>query len=224
MIFAIDDPLSKVALVTSVAAVIVPAVWWVSRRVRRTIEEQLNQRTEDRQLSADIQELKNTAAHLSEALITHMNSEERTNTTIENLGNELLRRLTDLERGIKGNQVHMMKALMSADPIPTMLWEVRKGSYDLLWANRAYLDLTGLSINEAKAGGVWLAVEASEREIVKAGSESVGQSAEDYSGEFTMVDPKTQEVKGLVHVEGHYIQGTSPDTYFYLSTLNLNWK
>jgi len=223
VIFA-ADPLSNVALVVSTAAVIVPAAWWVVRRVQKTIRAQLQEELSRDQLAADMAELKETSKRLSEALVTHMNSEERTNNNIENLGNELLMRLTNLEMGIKGNQVHMMKALMSADPIPTLLWEVRKGSYDLLWANRAYLDLTGLSINEAKAGGVWLAVEASEREIVKAGSEEAGQAAEDYSGEFTMVDPKTQEVKGPVHVEGHYIQGAAPDTYFYLSTLALSWK
>ena len=223
MIFAIDDPLSKVALVASTAAVIVPAAWWVARRVQRTIKDQLTEQLAKQQVAEDIAEFKSTLTKLSAALIDHMDSEERTNNNIENLGNHLLGKMADIEKSIKGNQVHMMKALMSADPIPTMLWEAREGHYELLWANRAYLDETGLTINEAKAGGVWLTVEASEREIVKAGSEAVGQDAEDYTGEFTMVDPKTQEVKGPVHVEGHYIQGTG-DTWFYLSTLTVSWK
>lgn len=223
MIFA-ADPLSNVALVASIGAVIVPAAWWTVRHVRKTIESQLHEQLSKQQLTTDIFELKETSKKLSDALIDHMNSEDRTNTNIENLGNELLRKLSDLEVGIKGNQVHMMKALMSADPIPTLLWEVRRGEYDLLWANRAYLNETGLTINEAKAGGVWLAVDAEEREIVKAGSEEVGQAAEDYSGEFTMVDPKTQIAKGPVHVEGHFIQGTDPGSYFYLTTLALSWK
>ena len=219
MIFATAlDPLQNVALVASVAAVIVPAAWWVVRRIRISIESQLKEQTQAREVADKIVDLEGTLGSLDNALRGHMASEDRTNAKIEDLGLELISKLGDLESGIKNNQVHMMKALMAADEIPTQLWEVSEDDYHLVWANKAYLDLSGLSLAEARTDAVWLTVDALEREVVRKGSEEVGQSREDYSAEFNMVDPKTQGPIGLMHVEGHFIHGTG-EHYFYLTTL-----
>ena len=218
MIFAANEALSNIGIIASVGAVIVPAAWWVARQTKKSVIRGLADQTEARDAKNKLLDLEGTLTSLDSALRSHMNAEDRTNGKIENLGNELLGKLADLESGIKGNQAHMMKALMAADPIPTQLWEVRPGHYDLLWANRAYLDLVSLTLAEAKNGGVWLAVDLKDRSLVRLASEGVGQAGEDYAGTFMLVNPHTQEPIGQMNVEGHFIQGVG-DHYFYLTTL-----
>ena len=81
--------------------------------------------------------------------------------------------------------------------------------------------MVGLSLSEAIAGGVWLTIEESEREIIKAAAETQAQMREDYVGEYMLMNPKTHQPIGKVYAEGNYIAGSRPDTWFYLNTVQL---
>lgn len=210
--------LSQLGIIVSIAAVIVPAVWWVAHRVRSSIRSELIQQLEASSRDAQVKELTDTLNSLDAALRVHMQSEEETNSKIEALGRGLVSQLRKLESNLSANQVNMLKAVMTHGETPTLLHEVWPGGYQMLWANRSYLTLAGLTMAEALAGGEWLAIEESERELVKAAAEHAGQTGQDYDGEYTLVNAKTQKLIGCFEAHGHYLQG--PDDHgFYLSML-----
>lgn len=213
--------LSQLALITSIAVVMVPAAWWVVRKIQGSVRMQIAEQNDQRIADDRLGQFETTLSRLNEALLDHMSSEDVTNKRIEQLGRDLIYRLESLETSVKRNQVHMMKALAASDTVPTMLYEVEHQEYKLLWANRAYLTLVGLSLSEAIAGGVWLTIEESEREIIKAAAETQAQMREDYVGEYMLMNPKTHQPIGKVYAEGNYIAGSRPDTWFYLNTVQL---
>lgn len=210
--------LSQLGIIVSIAAVLVPAVWWAARSVKASIRSELVQQLEDSNRDIQVKELTDTLNNLDAALRVHMQSEEETNSKIEALGQGLVTQLRQLEMHISANQVNLLKAVMTHGDAPTLLHEVWSGGYQMLWANRSYLALAGLTMAEALAGGEWLAIEESERGLVKAAAEHAGQTGQDYDGEYTLVNAKTQEVIGCYEAHGHYLQG--PNNHgFYLSTL-----
>lgn len=213
--------LSQLALITSIAVVMVPAAWWVVRKIQGSVRVQIAEQNDQRIADDRLGQFEMTLTRLNEALLDHMSSEDVTNKRIEQLGRDLIYRLESLETSVKHNQVHMMKALAASDTVPTMLYEVEHGENRLLWANRAYLQLVGLSLSEAIGGGVWLTIDESEREIIRAAAEAQAQMREDYVGEYTLVNPKTHTLIGKVYAEGNYIAGSRPDTWFYLNTVQL---
>ena len=213
--------LSQLALITSIAVVMVPAAWWVVRKIQGSVRVQIAEQNDQRIADDRLGQFEMTLTRLNEALLDHMSSEDVTNKRIEQLGRDLIYRLESLETSVQRNQVHMMKALAASDTVPTMLYEVEHGENRLLWANRAYLKLVGLTLSEAIGGGVWLAIDESERDIVRAAAETQAQLREDYVSEYTLVNPKTHTVIGKVYAEGNYIAGSRPDTWFYLNTVQL---
>jgi PAS domain-containing protein len=218
LLAAASQTLSQVGIIVSIAAVIVPAAWWVAHRVKSGVRAEFAQQLKERATDTRVEELTATLSSLDTALRAHMSSEEETNARIEALGVDLVNQLENLEHHISTNQVNIMKAVMASGDTPAMLHEVWEGGYEMLWANRAYLRLIGLTMAEVLAGGEWLSIEESERDIVRHAAEHAGQRAEDYDGEYTLVKAKTQEVVGRYSAHGHCLKGPNDHSYF-LSTL-----
>lgn len=218
LLLAASATLSQAGIIVSIAAVIVPAAWWVAHRVKNSVRAEFAQQLKEQTTDTRIEELTTTLSNLDTALRAHMGSEEETNAKIEALGIDLVAQLENLEQHISTNQVNIMKAVMASGDTPAMLHEVWTGGYEMLWANRSYLQLIGLTMAEVLAGGEWLGVEASERDIIRHAAENAGQHAEDYDGEYTLVKAKTQEVVGRYAAHGHCLKGPNDHSYF-LSTL-----
>lgn len=217
-LLAVSATLSQLGIIVSIAAVIVPAAWWVAHRVKTGVRAEFAQQLKEQATDTRIEELTSTLSNLDTALRAHMGSEEETNAKIEALGIDLVTQLENLERHMSINQINIMKAVMASGDTPAMLHEVWQGGYEMLWANRAYLQLIGLTMAEVLAGGEWLSIEASERDIVRRAAENAGQNAEDYDGEYTVVNARSQEVVGRYSAHGHCLQGPNGHSYF-LSTL-----
>lgn len=217
-LLAASATLSQLGIIVSIAAVIVPAAWWVAHRVKTGVRAEFAQQLKEQATDTRIEELTSTLSNLDTALRVHMGSEEETNAKIEALGIDLVTQLENLERHMSTNQINIMKAVMVSGDTPAMLHEVWQGGYEMLWANRAYLQLIGLTMAEVLAGGEWLSIEASERDIVRRAAENAGQNAEDYDGEYTVVNARSQEVVGRYSAHGHCLQGPNGHSYF-LSTL-----
>lgn len=218
LLLAASATLSQLGIIVSIAAVIVPAAWWVAHRVKGGVRAEFAQQLKEQATDTRIEELTATLSNLDTALRVHMGSEEETNAKIEALGIDLVAQLENLERHMSINQINIMKAVMASGDTPAMLHEVWQGGYEMLWANRAYLQLIGLTMAEVLAGGEWLSIEASERDIVRHAAENAGQNAEDYDGEYTVVNARSQEVVGRYSAHGHCLQGPNGHSYF-LSTL-----
>ncbi len=218
MLFGIT--LSQVGTVAAIAAVIVPAIYWGQRRVVYHIETTLKERSDSIDASTKLHSIENALTELSGKLISHMDSEEKTNQKIQELGVLLFDELRRMNTNISTGQLNTLKAVITGNNQPANLAKVWDGGYEFIWANDQFLNLSGLSMNEfIGPEGVFNSIAPVERELIKQSGEATGQRKEDYIGEYEIINAKTQESRGVWHIHSHFIRGVDDDNWYYLATL-----
>lgn len=213
--------LSNAEVVIGILAVMLPGLYWLYRKIKEMTKKELEEANHDSSLDKDIESIKESISSLSEKLIEHMDSEDVLSAKIIESANQLMDKIDNLAKSFSTSSIQMIKALMDSYPAPANLAAVYDdGRYDYLWANKAYLNLVDISMQEFQSPGtVFLTISHEERELIKAAWESVGQRRENYDGEFDMVKVKTQEPIGRYRVIGYYIGNPEGEPYYYLSLL-----
>lgn len=207
--------------IVAILAVVVPAIFWGTHTLARRQKEILLSSIKTTENDEVLAEMGNTLTSLSNALKDHMGAEDRTNGRIEELGNVLLDELRQLDAKQGKGVVGLVQSVSAKSETPTFIHAVAPNSYDFLWANKAYLELIGLTLEECRANQYWLSIHPSEREIIRHAAEEVGQKQDHYDGTYTMVNARTQEQIGTAHAEAHVIPGAA-DTWFYVTQVTVD--
>lgn len=212
--------LEIVGALVAIAAVTVPAARWVVGRIaenqRRDMVDLLTDNKRDEAISAIREEL----AELAGALKSHMATEERHSRVIDGLQQAILDSVGRLEKSAAERAVQIVKSIAALADRPTLLLSVhRDGTYDLDWANQAWLEWAGLTLPEARGGGWFKTIDAREREVVRQGSEIIGQEQELYDSEYTFVNALTQEPVGRVRAVAFPLEGPTDDEWFYVKQI-----
>lgn len=212
--------LGTVATVLGITAIVVPAGIASIRLIERRQKKAIHAFAEELAQGDLIAKLGQEMVTLSQALQAHMASEETTSTRIEALGNQLVTDIAAIDRKNTNRVLSLAKSIAGVSEVPTLIHRVWKGGYSLEWANDAYLHLIGLTMDEAQSGGWWLSIDEKERDLVKAASEDIGQSEEDWQGEYVLVHARTQEPIGRAVARGYVIPG-NPDEWHYVSQIRV---
>lgn len=211
--------LSQVGTAVTIAAVIVPAIYWGQNRVVKHIENTLKERSESLDAASKLHSIEETLNHLSHKLVAHMDSEDRTNQKIQELGERLFDELRSMNTNISGGQLSTLKAVITGNNQPANLAKVWDEGYEFIWANDQFLNLSGLNMSEFLGrDGVFTSIDQSERQLIRQSGEAAAQRKEDYIGEYEIVDAKTQESRGVWHIHSHFIHGVDDHNWYYLAT------
>lgn len=213
--------LGDASAILAMLAIVVPAAAWTIHSLEKRQKKMILHSIKSEEDAHTLTEMGETLQNLSAALLAHMGAEDRTNTRIEELGKTLLAELRQLDAKQGRGVVGLVQSVSAKSETPTFIHTVTPGSYDFLWANKAYLDLVGLTIEECRAGQYWLSIEKTEREIIRTAAEAVGQAKDHYEGTYTMVKARTQEEVGTATAEAYVIPGAS-DTWFYVTQVTVD--
>lgn len=203
---------------------IVPPFIWFIRKVQAITRENILAHQKREEFATNMAQVQSTMASLDSALREHMSSEERTNARIEEVGQALTEKLEVMDRNNATSHLTALKATWAISDKPVNIAEVWPGGYKYIWANEAFLRLTNLTIDEIRTpDAIFMSISESERELVRSVGETVGQAGEDFDGEYTLVDARTQKPKGKVKTHGHFIRGAG-DRSYYLATVLPQWN
>lgn len=213
--------LGDASAILAMMAIVVPAAAWVIHSLTKRHKEIILHSIKSEEDAEVLSEMGVTLKNLSDALLAHMGAEDRTNLRIEELGNVLLTELRQLDAKQGRGVVGLVQSVSAKSETPTFIHTVTPGDYEFLWANKPYLDLVGLTLEECRAGQYWLSIEKAEREIIKTAAEAVGQAQDHYEGSYTMVNARTQEKIGTAHAEAYVTPGAA-DSWFYVTQVTVD--
>lgn len=213
--------LTNIQIMIGLLAVILPGIFWAYKKLSANIKEEFVDAENKGHVIENISNMQKVMKELSTKLVEHMESEDILAQQIIQMGDTLLDKIAQLGDGIAESNMQMIRAVMHTSDVPVNLAKVWKdGTYEYVWANQAYLDLVGYTLQEFQApGAVFLTIDKMERDIVRETGESVVKRKENYDGTFNLVHAKTQQPLGEYHLIGYYIGNPHGDPYFYLSTL-----
>lgn len=213
--------LGDASTIVAMMAGVVPAAAWVIHSLTKRQKEMILHSIKSEEDAEVLSEMGVTLKNLSDALLAHMGAEDITNVRIEELGNVLLTELRQLDAKQGRGVVGLVQSVSAKSETPTFIHTVTPGNYEFLWANKPYLDLVDLTLEECRAGQYWLSIEKAEREIIKTAAESVGQAQDHYEGSYTMVNARTQEKIGTAHAEAYVTPGAA-DSWFYVTQVTVD--
>lgn len=218
-----EVPVVFMQLIVILGFVAPPFIWFI-RKVQAITRENILAHQKREEFASNMEEVKSTMASLDSALRQHMSSEERTNARIEEVGNTLTEKLEVMDRNNATSHLTALKATWAISDKPVNIAEVWPGGYQYIWANEAFLRLTNLTIDEIRTpDAIFMSIAEPERELVRSVGETIGQAGEDFDGEYTLVDARTQIPKGKVKTHGHFIRGAG-DRSYYLATVTPLWS
>lgn len=201
----------------------VPPCIWAVHKIQAMTKENVLAHQKREEFAENLESVQSTIVSLDSALRQHMRSEERTNIRIEEVGNALTGKLEEMDRNNATSHLTALKATWAISDKPVNIAEVWPGGYKYIWANEAFLNLANLTIDEIRTpDAIFMSIYEPERELIRSVGETVGQEGEDFDGEYTLVDARTQEVKGRVRTHGHFIRGAG-DRSYYLATVIPQW-
>lgn len=196
-----------IARAVAVAAVIMPAIWWLVRKIERNREVAIKEYLHDSKQAEEVHEI-DVTLHTLHAQSEHMAKVQQ----------EILEAVHTADRSNVRAHVALVKSLAAHDPMPLTIFKFEDGNYEYLWGNKAWHDMVGLSPDEARAGAEWDTVHPDERTKFTKVAVDVADRAESFNIGWTLVDAVTQQVKGHVDAWAEMMPGEYDGYWYYLTT------